>query len=144
LETISQEDRALVPTVYQQNQELTSSIEKLRQDVSIYKEIAQKARSTFDKLRKERDFHRMHHKRVSQEKQKLIQDLKKLKKHYGDYDPTLKQLQAKYEAALKEKMMAKIERDKYLLKVSLLEDTVKNLEKLKDISPSILDINGRE
>ena len=35
-----------------------------------------KARGTWDKLRKERDFHRMHHRRVVQEKQRLVTDLK--------------------------------------------------------------------
>lgn len=101
----------------------------LRTDVKKYKEIAQKARSTYDKLRKERDFHRMHHKRVVQEKARLLSDLKTLKKNYGEYEPALKQLQSKYEIAMKEKMMAKIERDKLLLKVRELEERVKFVEK---------------
>ena len=41
------------------------------------------ASATWDKFRKERDFHRMHHKRVAQEKNKLIQDMQILKKHYS-------------------------------------------------------------
>lgn len=36
-----------------------------------------KAKETYVKLRKERDFHRMHHKRVVQEKNKLINDIKR-------------------------------------------------------------------
>ena len=36
-----------------------------------------KAKETHLKLRKERDFHRMHHKRVVQEKDKLIGDIKR-------------------------------------------------------------------
>lgn len=39
-----------------------------------------KAKSTWDKLRKERDFHRMHHRRVVQEKNALLVDMKRLKK----------------------------------------------------------------
>jgi WD40 repeat protein len=71
----------------------------------------------------------MHHKRVVQEKAKLIADLKTLKKNYGEYEPALKQLQAKYEIAMKEKMMAKIERDKFNIKVSILEERVRSIEK---------------
>ena len=38
---------------------------------------------------KERDFHRMHHKRVGQEKNKLLTDIKRLRKHYSQYEPTI-------------------------------------------------------
>lgn len=37
------------------------------------------AREAYIKLRKERDYHRMHHKRVVQEKNRLISDVKRLK-----------------------------------------------------------------
>ena len=79
-----------------------------------------KARATYDKLRKERDFHRMHHKRVVQEKNKLVSDIKRLKKHYEHYEPTLKQLQHKYEVVMKEKMLIKLERDRLNGKVRFL------------------------
>jgi len=39
----------------------------------------------WDKLRKERDHHRMHHRRVVQEKDKLITDLRRLKNHVDGY-----------------------------------------------------------
>src|SRR5690349_19275927 len=40
-----------------------------------------------EKLKKERDFHRMHHKRVGQEKNKLLNDIKKIKEKYEGYKP---------------------------------------------------------
>ncbi len=76
-----------------------------------------KARSTYDRLRKERDFHKMHHKRVVQEKDKLIAEMKRNKKHYDSYEPLIKQLQQKYELAVKEKSLTKLERDRLLSKV---------------------------
>jgi uncharacterized protein (DUF3084 family) len=118
---LSPEDLIVVPDVYQQNHQLSLALEKLRSDVNTYNDIAKytysflinsKARSTFDKLRKERDFHKMHHQRVAQEKNKLISDIKRLKKHYEHYEPTLKQLQHKYEVVMKEKMLMKLERDR--------------------------------
>jgi chromosome segregation ATPase len=123
----------LVHNIYQKNQQLSDGITKLQQEVEIYKDIAAKARSTYDKLRKERDFHRMHHKRVVQEKAKLISDIKKLKKHYEHYEPALKQLQTKYEAAMKEKMLTKLEKDKLVNKVASLELYLRNNDR-----------NGRE
>ncbi|KAJ3101496.1 Crooked neck-like protein 1 [Phlyctochytrium planicorne] len=118
---LSPEDVTIVPDVYQKNQELADSLQKLRIDVENYKEIASKARSTYDKLRKERDFHRMHHKRVVQEKNRLINDIKRLKKHYESYEPTLRQLRNRYEMAMKEKMLTKLERDRLIGRLSGLE-----------------------
>jgi WD40 repeat protein len=110
-----------VPDVYLRNQELARALEKVRIDVESYKDIASKARSTYDKLRKERDFHRMHHKRVVQEKAKLIGDIKRLKSHYESYEPMMRQLQTKYETAMKEKMLIKLERDKLASRVLIME-----------------------
>ena len=92
------------------------------------KQIADKAQGTWDKFRKERDFHRMHHKRVVQEKQKLVVDMKRLRKHYAAYEPTMKQLREKYEVAMKEKMLMRLERDRMASKVEALEAHVKSLE----------------
>jgi hypothetical protein len=119
-ERLTPEDMTIVPDVYQQNEEFGQALSKLRVDVENYKEIAGKARATYDKLLKERDFHRMHHTRVVQEKNKLIIDIKNLKKHYQGYEPTLKQLQQKYEIAMKEKMLRKIEVDRLATKVDFL------------------------
>ncbi|KAJ3334065.1 Sperm-associated antigen 16 protein [Blyttiomyces sp. JEL0837] len=123
---LTPEDVCVVPDVYHKNQELADSLQKLRVDVENYKEIASKARATYDKLRKERDFHRMHHKRVVQEKNRLIGDIKRLKKHYESYEPTLKNLRHRYEVAMKEKMLIKLERDKLLAKVQAFESSLKD------------------
>lgn len=99
----------------------------------------------WDKLRKERDHHRMHHRRVVQEKDKLITDLRRLKNHVdgyfllsrsvaalanalGDrYEPMLKELQRKYELAMKEKMLVRLERDRMQQKVEALEAQIDSL-----------------
>ena len=51
----------------------------LRKEVDKFKNAAMQAREAYVKLRKERDYHRMHHRRVVQEKNKLITDIKRLK-----------------------------------------------------------------
>lgn len=47
-----------------------------------------------------------------QEKAQLVKELKALRAHYGNYEPALAALQAKYDAALREKMLVSLERDR--------------------------------
>lgn len=83
--------------------------------------IAQKSRSTYDKLRKQRDFQKINHRRVQQEKGKLNTDIGKLKKKYEAYQETFDGLSAKYENAVKEKMLMKLEKDRLQAKVDNLQ-----------------------
>merc|ERR1711966_457683 len=85
----------------------------LRTEVEKARFVAEKAKGTWDKFRKERDFHRMHHRRVGQEKNRVIIDLKRLKRHYEQCEPTLTELRHKYEVAMKEKMLMRLERDRF-------------------------------
>ncbi|XP_070536326.1 sperm-associated antigen 16 protein-like [Ptychodera flava] len=131
---LNEEDVKTVPDIYSRNQHLDYQVKALRKDVEKFRNAASKAKETYVKLRKERDFHRMHHKRVVQEKNKLITDIKRLKKHYTAYEPTLKQLKHKYEVAMKEKMLSKLERDRAVGQVVGLQSTLKNLESVgKDV-----------
>eukprot|EP00057_Strongylocentrotus_purpuratus_P034520 XP_795557.3 PREDICTED: sperm-associated antigen 16 protein [Strongylocentrotus purpuratus] len=125
---MNEEDVGTVPDIYCRNQQLDNQVKFLRTDVDRFRDAAMKAKETYVKLRKERDFHRMHHKRVVQEKNKLIDDIKRLKRHYGSYEPTLQQLKQKYEAVMKERMLAKLERDRAVNQVSALQATLRSLE----------------
>eukprot|EP00306_Pavlova_sp_CCMP459_P009027 CAMPEP_0185182896 /NCGR_PEP_ID=MMETSP1140-20130426/1640_1 /TAXON_ID=298111 /ORGANISM="Pavlova sp., Strain CCMP459" /LENGTH=603 /DNA_ID=CAMNT_0027748867 /DNA_START=26 /DNA_END=1834 /DNA_ORIENTATION=+ len=131
---LEDEDIGTVPDVYLRNQHLRDEVKAMKEKMEKMEQIAQRARSTWDKFRKERDFHKMHHKRVVQEKNKLITDLKRLKKHYEDYEPTLAAMRKKYEAAMKEKMMMKLERDRLKGKVAALEHQVQQLEAIRPAS----------
>lgn len=90
--------------------------------------IANQARESWEKLKRERDYHRMHHSRVLQEKEILIRDLKRLKKHYETFEPTLMAMKAKYEVAMKDKMMMRLERDRCKVKSDALEAQMKSWE----------------
>merc|ERR1712072_318334 len=93
----------------------------MRQEPEKARMVAEKAKQTWDKFRKERDFHRMHHRRVVQEKNRLIIDLKRLKRHYEQYEPTLTELRHKYEVAMKEKMLMRLERDRFMARAESLQ-----------------------
>ncbi|XP_071667381.1 sperm-associated antigen 16 protein [Patagioenas fasciata] len=121
-------DIELVPTVYTRNQQLEAENMLLKKDLESYKLAANKAKEAYLKMQKERDFHRMHHKRVSQEKERLISDIKRLKTHYASYEPVLKQLTEKYQTTLRQKMLTSLERDRVAEQVTDLQVTLQNLE----------------
>lgn len=117
-----------VPDIYFKNQNLYEEVVMLRQELEKTRAVATKAKQSWDKFRKERDFHRMHHRRVVQEKNKLIIDLKRLKKHYEQYEPTLTELRHKYEMAMKEKMLMRLERDRYQSKSESLNKQLQQVQ----------------
>ncbi|GMI19090.1 hypothetical protein TeGR_g182 [Tetraparma gracilis] len=116
-----------VPDIYLRNMELDEQVVSMRKELEKMRSIAEKARGTWDNFRKQRDFHRMHHKRVVQEKDKLTGDLRHLHKHYLSYEPALKELQAKYQVAMKEKMLMRLERDRMRARVEEVELKIKSL-----------------
>eukprot|EP00742_Colponemidia_sp_Colp-10_P001280 GILJ01001379.1.p1 GENE.GILJ01001379.1~~GILJ01001379.1.p1 ORF type:complete len:587 (+),score=100.52 GILJ01001379.1:190-1761(+) len=122
------EDIGVVPDVYLRNQLMSEQVKQLREEVFTAQEIAEKAKGTWDKFRKERDFHRMHHRRVVQEKNKLVVDIKRLKRHYDQYEPTIRELRNKYETAMKEKMLMRLERDRLQAKLESLQATLAQYE----------------
>jgi DNA anti-recombination protein RmuC len=73
------------------------------------------------KIRKERDYHRMHHHRVAQEKNKLINDLKRMKSHYETYEPLLKTMKDKYDGAIRDKVMNQLEKDRALAELNSIK-----------------------
>ncbi|KAL1529606.1 hypothetical protein AB1Y20_000549 [Prymnesium parvum] len=130
---LSEADLSTVPDIYLRNQQLAEDLRHMRVELGRMQDVAHKAKSTWDKFRKERDFHKMHHKRVVQEKNKLIVDLKRLKTHYSNYEPMLQMMRTKYETAMKEKMLMKLERDRLASKVGSLEAQLRTSD---DLDPS--------
>jgi hypothetical protein len=73
-------------------------------------------------MRKERDYHRMHHNRVVQEKNKLITDLKRMKLHYDTYEPLLKTMKEKYDLTMRDKVVNQLERDKAVAELNQMKN----------------------
>ena len=82
-------------------------------------------------MRKERDYHRMHHHRVAQEKNKLITDLRRMKTHYETYEPLLKTMKDKYDGAIRDKVVHQLEKDRALAELN-------SIKKNESSSPSLL------
>ncbi|KAH1185117.1 hypothetical protein KIL84_013058, partial [Mauremys mutica] len=125
---IERKDIGFVPDMYTYNQHLEMENRRLKKELENYKLAASKAKEALQKIQKGRDFHRMNHKRVVQEKNRLISDIKRLKAHYASYEPMLKQLTEKYQTILRQKMLTSLERDRAVGQVTGLQATLQNLE----------------
>ncbi|KAM7104746.1 sperm-associated antigen 16 protein isoform 5-T6 [Molossus nigricans] len=127
-------DVGKVPDIYTQYMLLENENKNLKNDLKHYRQAADKAKECLLKTQKERDFHRMHHRRIVQEKNKLINDFKGLKLHYASYEPTIRVLLEKHHTLLRQKMLTSLERDqaveqvKRLSQISGLRTTIRNVE----------------
>lgn len=79
-----------IPKVYKENIELANVLTQLQKEVDEARIIAEKSRSTYDKLRKQRDFQKINHRRVQQEKSKLNHDIGVLQKKQEQYEASFK------------------------------------------------------
>ncbi|KAL9848801.1 sperm-associated antigen 16 protein [Geothlypis trichas] len=122
------DEAGLVPDVYTRNEQLETENLSLKKDLENYRQTVNKVEEALLKMEKERDFHRMHHKRVLQEKNRLVCDLKRLKAHYASYEPMLKQMSEKYQNSLTQKMLTSLERDKAMGQVTGLQAALHSLE----------------
>lgn len=80
----------------------------------------------------------MHHHRVQQEKLKLNKDIDKLKELHKQYESKYQDLSNKYEAAMKEKMLLKLEKDRLVAKSSALQKTVENVKQFHNEKRDLL------
>jgi len=135
---IPNELSTIVPDLYSRNEDLDQQARQLREQVEKAAEVAKRAQATWDKFRRERDFHRMHHKRVVQEKEKLITDIKRLRNHMRSYEPAIEELKRRHEVAMKEKMLIRLERDRMKTRVKSLEEQLNTLSNppAKEDSPT--------
>ncbi|XP_073392267.1 flagellar WD repeat-containing protein Pf20 isoform X2 [Physcomitrium patens] len=102
----------MVPDEYSRSLQLTNILKRLQDQLEQQSVVAQCRAEMLEKFRKERNLHRMHHNRIAQEKNKLVNVIKRLRTHFGKYDGLLEQLKKKYEQAVKAKALMALERDK--------------------------------
>ena len=67
------------------NDKLRAKIDKMKVELQEANVIAEQAKSTWEKLRKERDFHKTHQDRVNGEKVTISQNIKKMKDLQEEY-----------------------------------------------------------
>ena len=63
----------------------------------------------------------MHHRRVVQEKKLLLDNVKRLKRQISKFEPALKMMRKKYEAAINQTMLTRLAREREKSRVEVLE-----------------------
>jgi WD40 repeat protein len=76
------------------------------------KKNAENAKSQWESLRKERDFHKISHKNTDEEKKAISNDITLLKAHHKDFQSKIDDLKIKYEHLCKSKSLMRLELEK--------------------------------
>lgn len=103
-----------VPDVYADIQRLERELRNAKRERDEYTQAVSAAEEILERVQRARDFHRRQHKRVVQEKNRLIEEMRKLKVQCDNYEPAVKRMNEKYQAVLKQTMLVTLERDKAL------------------------------
>uniref|UniRef100_T1J669 Uncharacterized protein n=1 Tax=Strigamia maritima TaxID=126957 RepID=T1J669_STRMM len=115
-----------VPDMHVRCMELENRSMSLESDIQKFRSSAEKFKEKFNKVCKERDYHRMHHRRVVQEKNKLLAKIEDIQKHYSEYEPTLKSMQQQYEKAFRDRVLLAMEKEQMNTKMANMQAVLKN------------------
>ena len=114
-------DLHLNTQLHTQLQQLTASNDSLSSQLT---QLTQSLHS----LRHQRDYHRLHHRRVIEEKGRLERDLRRLEAHYREYEPLMERMKREVERGGRERTMMRMEREKMKEKVRKLEQEAQRLQ----------------
>jgi regulator of replication initiation timing len=90
--------------------------------------VANQAKSTWELLRKERDFHKTHQDRVNGEKVTISTNIRKIKEMLETYEDRIEEIKKKLQATVKEKALLKLEKEKIQKKVDFVSAEIKETE----------------
>ncbi|KAF7259189.1 hypothetical protein EG68_02716 [Paragonimus skrjabini miyazakii] len=131
---LSLENEAKLPDVYAENQKIQEENHKLKQEKENALSLFCETETRLKKMKNERDYHILKHRRLLQEKEQLLADIKKLRSHYAEYEPILRQLRHKYEVAMKEKTLNRVERDRAIGQAEGLRAALVSLQTLGNMT----------
>ena len=118
----------VITDIQTKNLRMTEQIDRLKVEIDNEKSKAHKAQSTWDKIRKERDFHKTNQQRVQKEKIQIGDNIKKLKELQDQYEEKIQELNKKYETTVKEKTLLKLEKEKLNKRAHEIKDIIKKRE----------------
>ena len=111
----------LITDITNKNAKLEVKIAKMRTELDSAKVIAEEAKSTWEKLRKERDYHKTHQDRVNGEKITISQQIKEVKAGHEEVQDRIDEIKKKLLDTTKEKALLKLERDKLQKKAFVVQ-----------------------
>ncbi|KAL3317250.1 Sperm-associated antigen 16 protein [Cichlidogyrus casuarinus] len=114
----------------QTNQNLLVQLSKFQDSTKKYKKSLKECRHQNSKMREERDYFKIHHKRTLEENERLFRELNKLKTVSSSYQPVIKKLTDKYKTAMRQKMLNQLQRDRAIGECKGLQSTIDSLKNL--------------
>lgn len=118
----------LITDIENKNKRLKDKVEKMRGELAEAKIAAEQAKSTWEKLRKERDFHKTHQNRVNTEKVTINGNIKKIRELHDQYEDRIEEIKKKLQTTLKEKALLKLEKEKLQKRVNEIQKGIKDNE----------------
>jgi uncharacterized protein (DUF342 family) len=85
----------MITDIQNKNEKMQEKIERVRKELESAKVIAEDARSTWEKLRKERDYHKSHQVTVNEDKIDISNNIKKIKISQEDYQEKIDEIKRK-------------------------------------------------
>ncbi|XP_069578053.1 sperm-associated antigen 16 protein-like, partial [Brachyistius frenatus] len=119
---------SFTPDALTHRQLLQNELDSVRRETQLLRQEVHAAGEVLVRVQRERDFHRLQTRRVAEDKNRLIHDYKQLKKLLESYEPALRHLEDKYQAALRQKMLLSLEKER----VQNTTDRKLNLEKAQE------------
>lgn len=110
--SISTDEAEPVPDCYARNNALLDEIEEERNKAAQEALALKRAKNAITKLKKERDYHRLAHRRVKEENAELNRTIERLTQHYTGIEESNVDLQSKYETVKRKAVVASLARDR--------------------------------
>ncbi|KAG9393335.1 WD domain G-beta repeat [Carpediemonas membranifera] len=128
-------DEALsLPSVYAENQALEERIRAMQQEMRRLQALAADSKKVYSRLSNARDYQKMNHRRVVLDKHKIMRQVKQKLHKIDAAEPELLEMTRKYEVAMRERMVTKLERDRLADRLATLEKSVA-VEEPKEETP---------
>jgi len=141
---IVENDGTVIPDCYIRNNALLDEIETHRMEADMQAKIAQKAEKESGKLKKERDYHRLAHRRVQEENKELQREIARLHQHYEGVEEHNSELQGKYESVKRTGVVVALERDRTQKEAMGLSQKLEELAALRTTQVIELDEEGND
>lgn len=101
---------SVVPEVYIENQRLYGELKNAQREGDEYRRAAEAAADTLARAEKARDAQRTLYTRVDRERNKLLDEIRRLKVQCNCLEPEVKRMSDKYQALLRQTMLATADR----------------------------------
>ncbi|EDQ88273.1 uncharacterized protein MONBRDRAFT_26509 [Monosiga brevicollis MX1] len=116
------------PDLYRELDHLRQQVQNFQQQ-SVHQTNKQtSSQNKVEKLQKERDYHRLNHRRILQEKTKFVNEIKSLKDLSSRLEEELVALRAKHDALLREKALIRLDRDRTKTQMNSIQATLRQTQ----------------